>query len=416
MTSKPRLLVLSQVFPFPRKSGQQQRVYYTLKAAWEFFHITFVAPVGMGRTKEVREKLSAICDAVVLLPSRYSRSKVIKAWHRVAGAFYTLRTGLKLSNYVIGQLELAPSRVAQLLMSMDFDCALFEYWHAVESASIFQRQGIPCVLDMHDILWQSYARQLKAKRGLPEWWRQWAVRRYQKQEEAAWRQFDALIAINREEMRYVQTRVPPTIRLFYAPMGTDLTRWPYSWEPAQPPCLAYYGGLSSFHNQQGALRCFKNIIPIIWRQFPKAELWLVGSNPPQFLRALARDPRVHVTGYVEDVQSILRTISVVLCPWSGTYGFRSRLIEVMALGVPVVASPDAVYGMELEEGKGLFLGEDDRGLAEHTLKLLGDRQFAQKQSRLARKEVERLFSFENTYGCLMHELSEWIRERKEKGL
>jgi glycosyltransferase involved in cell wall biosynthesis len=412
MNDKPRLLVLSHVLPFPRSTGQQQRVFYTLQAAREAFHVTFATPVRVGDVEKVREELSTVCDESILLPSRYSRSKAEKALHRTAGTFYAFGTGLKLSNYVIGRLEFSPARVAFHLTPNSFDCVLFEYWHAASSVAVFREKGIPCVLDMHDILWQSYTQQLNAKSGLPGWWKRWAVSKYQAREECAWKQFDGVIAINREEMRYVEPRVPETTAVFYAPMGTDLTLWPYSWEPSQVIRVAYYGGFSTYHNQQAALKCLKHIMPRIWHRFPEAELWLVGSNPPESIRALSVDPRVKVTGYVENVQQILRTMSAVICPWTGTYGFRSRLVEVMALGVPLVTSPDAVWGMELEDGKGLLLGKDENELATQALRLLDDSHFANEQSLLARQQVERVFSIDNTYGRLARELNDWLLTQK----
>jgi glycosyltransferase involved in cell wall biosynthesis len=166
------------------------------------------------------------------------------------------------------------------------------------------------------------------------------------------------------------------------------------------------------HNQRDALICYTDIMPGIWKEFPDAELWLVGSNPPASLQALSSDPRVKVTGFVEDVQSLLSTMSAVVCPWTGTYGFRSRLIEVMALGIPLVASPDAVYGMELENGKGLLLGEDNEGLLKGVMRLLKDDPFAKEQSKLAREQVTRLYSLETTYDRLTSELHDWLKERK----
>lgn len=410
--NQPRLLVISHVSPFPGRSGQEQRVLYTLKAARQLFHVTFATPVGPGQAADVKEKLSRFCDEVVLLPSQYSRSRASKIWHRMIGTLYSQYTGLKLSNYIIGRLELSPARVGSLVNGKRFDCALFEYWHAADSAAALCENGIPCVLDMHDLLWQARAGQLSDKPGLPEWWKRWLVNRYRAREEAAWKQFDGVIAINREEEKYVQARVSEQTKLFHAPMGVDLALWPYSWQPVQPRRVAYYGGLGNHHNQQGALRCVRNIMPTIWREFPDTEVWLVGSNPPDLIKALASDPRVKVTGYVEDVKSVLRAMAIVVCPWSGTYGFRSRLIEVMALGVPVVTSPDAVFGMELEEGKGLFLGRDDDELAGHSLRLLENNAFAREQSRLARQQVETAFSFENTYVRPMRELRCWLEEKR----
>lgn len=411
---RPRLVVLSHVLPFPGTSGQQQRVFYTLKALRDHFYVTFATSVAPGRAARVRHELSALCDEVVLLPSRYARSLFTRVWHRVAGAFYTLLTGLKFSNYLVGRVEFAPRRLADALKPWVFDGALFEYWHAAESTSVFQREGIPCVLDMHNILWQAYARQFDARPYLPRVWKRRALAQYQRREEDAWAQFDALIAINAAERDYTRATVPEPIPVFYAPMGIDLALWPYTWQPAQPPRIAYYGGLGSSHNQQDALSCYKHVMPAVWRAYPDAELWVIGSNPPASLHRLAeRDARVRVTGFVECVQEVLQTISVVVCPWSGTYGFRSRLVEVMALGVPVITSPEAVDGMGMKVGRGIFLEKAFPRMAEACLRLLEDPVFARQQSEAARAQVEEKFSYEATYDRLARELFNFVVQRQQ---
>lgn len=407
---RPRLLIVSAVLPFPRRAGQNQRVYYTLRAARELFHLTFLTVADAARIDSMHAQLGELCEETIVLPSVYASNPAKRAWHRVLGALFTLRTGLKLSNYVVGQLELAPARVAAALDAAHFDCVLFEYWHAWQTVEVFRARGIPCVLDMHDVLWQSYARQLTARRGVPGWWKQRAIAAYRSAEEAAWQQFNALIAINAAECEYARKVVGGGKRIFYAPMGTDLAQWPYSWQPAQPPRIVYYGGLGSVHNQQDALRCYERIMPLIWEQHPQAELWLVGSNPPPALRALpAKDPRVMVTGFVECAQDILRTMTAVLCPWSGTYGFRSRLIEAMALGVPVVATPDAVYGMDMVPGQGLLLEAADDGLAKACISLIENADQACEHSQLARRQVEQKYSYEATYGRFAQELLEFTQ-------
>jgi glycosyltransferase involved in cell wall biosynthesis len=409
----PRLLVVSHVLPFPGATGQQQRVYYTLKTAREFFNVAFATPVIESREAELRGELLNHCDQALLLPSAYRNNAVAKAFGHACAAVYSLSTGLKKSNYLIGKLEFAPERLERLLAGNHFDLVLFEYWHAADSARVFQRAGIPCALDMHDILWQTYKRNLERAARAPRRLRHAMVERYRRREEEAWRKFDAVIAINREELSYAQSVTPAATKLFHAAMGVDLTRWPYSWSPPDKARLAYYGGLGNPHNQADALTCYHRLMPEIWRRFPDAEFWIVGSNPPEAIRALESDSRVKVTGYVENVQQVLSRMSLALCPWSGTFGFRSRLIEVMALGAPVVASPDAVYGMELEPNRGLLLGRDDQEMINHALRLLGDSGFAAEQSRFARRQVEERFSVEVTYGKLMRELSDWLTSRQK---
>lgn len=408
---KPRLLVLSHVPPFPRSAGQHQRVFYTLQAAREKFHVTFATVAG-PESDLTREKLLTVCDDILLLPSVHGRNVASRLFHLAVGTVYATTTGLKRSNYAIGRVEFHPRRIATFLGSRAFDCVLFEYWHAAASTAVFRQRHIPCVLDMHDILWKSYSHALEPLAGFLGVWKRWAVRQYKAEEERAWTQFDAVVAINRDEERLVSGLLSGHVSVFHAPMGTDLSLWPYSPQPSTPPRLAYYGALGGQQNEQSALRCLTQIMPAIWEKVPDAELWLVGSNPSESLRRLGIDSRVHVTGYVEHVQQVLRTMSAVVCPWIGTFGFRSRLIEVMALGVPVVVSPDAVYGMELQEGKGVLRGRTDAELVNHVLRLITDATFAREQGKLARDQVEQVFSLENTYGRLIADLDRWLRGRQ----
>lgn len=403
------MLVISAVWPFPGNSGQERRVYYKLKALREHFRIDFLTFAPADRITAVESGLNELCDAALVLPSLYSRSRISQIFYQIAGRIYAAWTGLKVSNYLVGKLELAPDRLQAAFEHWDWDLVLFEYWHTADATPLFRSRGIPCVLDMHNLLWQSFARQLD-ERSLPAAVKKRLVDRYRVREESAWRKFDALIAINRVEGIYTRERLHPQQTLFYAPMGTDLRKWAYSWKPVHPQRLAYYGGLGSSHNQQDALLVYEEVMPRIWQHFPEAEYWIVGSHPPDFLHQIsARDLRVKVTGFVEDALAMLSGMSVLLCPWSGTYGFRSRLIEAMSVGVPVIATPSAVYGMDLENGNGLWLEDSPEHMAERAVRLLLDPVLLAKGSRAVRGQVEAKFSFEATYGLLADELSTFAR-------
>lgn len=405
---RPTLTVVSAVFPFPRLSGQQQRVYYKLVAFAERFRVTFL---GLDESKEPAhvEELQRLCHRVILLPRRYTKTPLHKLAHRILGTVYTASTGLKLSNYAIDRVELPPERVAASLPEAPSDLALFEYWHAARSTAVFSRRGTRTVLDMHDILWRSLGRQL-SRPLIPSTYRDRRVGSYRRREEAAWRRFDALIAINSEERAEAKRVLGGDRPVYLAPMGTDLVQWPYSWDPAVPPRVVYYGGLGNPQRQADAMICYREIMPLVWKRVPAAELWLIGSDPSSDLVSLAAaDPRLHVTGTLPRVQETLATATLLLCPWRGTYGFRSRLIEAMAIGVPVVTSPDAVWGMDLEPGRGLFLESSSEAMATTTVRLLESPRLAAEQSLRARREVEANFSFEATYGALARDLERFVR-------
>ena len=408
--TKPRLLILSHVLPFPQSTGQSRRVKYTLEALRARFHLTFATCAPETRVSAVKQGLLNTCDEAIVWKASSDTSRMRKVGIRAASWAYALATGLKTSNYYIGKVDFAPSVLAAKCLNQKFDAVLLEYWHASESMRMFQERGIPCIVDLHNVLWQARAKEIGDWR-VPQTLAGLLARRYKNREEKAWIRFDGVITINRAEHDYIRD-VLPSSHLFYAPMGVPLEAWPYSWEPQSPPRLMYYGGLGSSHNRRDALRCLREVMPRVWRQMPQVEFWIVGSDAPPEFSNLQGDPRVKVTGFVSRPQEVLNKATCVLCPWSGTYGFRSRLIEVMALGVSVVASTDAAYGMDLQEGQGFFPCSTDDQMAQRALDLLENVELAQAQSRLARRQMEELYSFESSYGRLATELHKWLTERR----
>jgi len=410
--SKPRLLMISKIFPFPRSSGQQQRVYYTLKALRQDFHITFLTSLLRQDQESYRKKLEEFCDEVIIIPSRFGNFTILDLFYKLLGLIFVLFSGLKFSNFLIGKLELSPGCIRKFTGSQTWDIVLYEYWHAADSLPIFQKRNIPCILDTHNVLWLSQKRQLDSVSWLPNFVKTKRVSKYKNREENAWKKFDALIAINKGEYDYIKSVVGKNVQVFYTPMGTDLDLWPYCYQPVTPPRIAYYGGLGSEHNQKDAIYCYEKIMPLIWEKFPNTEFWIIGSNPPGSIKELPRkDARVVVTGFIANVQEVLKFISVVLCPWSGTYGFRSRLIEVMALGIPVVASSDAVFGMDLKQGEGLYTMNHPNDMASCVIDLLSNPEFKIVQSKLARRQVEEKFSYYVTYLQFSQELLSYVAQK-----
>lgn len=408
--NRKRVLVISHVLPFPGQAGQERRVYFTLRSLRKRFHVTFLTFERDSRVEDTAAKLADLCDEVICLESLYAVNRLRRLYFRCVAAGASLLSSLKPSNYIIGRLEFSPRRISQAIGDRKFDLVLYEYWHAHESLEFFKKRGIPCVLDMHNILWSSLQSQQQRNAYVPQRFKERRLGVYKRAEENAWKKFDAIVAINRVEENYVKAQTINGRRTFYAPMGIDLETWQYTWKRDQKhPKIAYYGGLGTPHNEESALRCFRKIMPSVWSRFSNAEFWIVGSNPSKKILSLPSiDDRVKVTGFVKDAPAVLGEMSVVVCPWKGRYGFRSRLVEVMALGVPLVTTPEAIDGMELKDKRDVLLGEDEEAMALHTLELLGNEDIAARQSEAARHIVEQIYSTANTYDRLSGDLLEWL--------
>jgi len=391
--------MVSHVPPVPSTAGQRQRVRHTLEALRREFDLTFVTS---ARNLERHPEIVEYADNVLGVGD-VERRMSDRLRHAAAGTVSAARTGLKRSNYDIRQM-FAPGELAAVVDPAAFDLAFMHYWHAVDAVPFFQKAGTPCVLDMHDVLSRARGSQLRERRFVPAAWARLQERRYQRAEENAWRSFDGIVAINDEEKRVAARVVGAAVPVWYAPMGVHLEKWPYGHEPSDPPRLAYYGGLNTTARELAVLQCVEEIMPVVWDRYPECEFWVVGANPTPKIVRLGDHPRVRVTGFVDDPAATLGSMWGLLCPFSGQFGFRSRLIEVMACGVPIIGTPDAVYGMGLVPDDSLLLHEDSLSLAGACLEVLSDRGKAIERGRLARAQAEQ-FGFEATYGTMAQELA-----------
>lgn len=404
---KPTLLVISPVLPFPGKSGQQQRVKYMLLAAKEFFKVTFLTITPQNIYNQTKEQLMPYCDELFLLPSIYLSSLIKRSYHKLASISYSLYTGLRPSNYLIGELEFHHKRIIPIVNQYKFDVVLFEYWHTWKLVNHFNRVGSTTVLDMHDILWRSYEHQWNNRILIPSFIKKRMINKYRSLEENAWGYYDVLIAISTGEYEYVRNHVSPKQIVFNIPMGIDLEKWKYCWAPELPPKIMYYGGLNNPHRLPEILRCYSDIMPIVWNSHSDAQLWFVGSDPHPKIIELTRDARVKVTGYVENVENVLKTATCVICPWKGKFGFRSRIIELMAIGVPIICSPEAVYGMDIDENSGVIFANSYEEFGKYCLMMINSYQYARIVSKTAHHTVISKFNLNNTYQLLFSRLAEY---------
>ena len=395
--NKPKLLIISKVLPFPGNSGQQIRVKNMLESLKGHFHVTFVTSANEWEFKSIKNKLKNIVDDNFILQTEYT-GIMKKLYLNVAGIIWALRTGLKMSNYIIGEQDFTREKLESVIQNRKFDVALYEYWHAYKTLDYFKEKNIPTILDMHNILWKSYKSQIDSKKWLHKFQKTWIVKRYKEHEENIWQRFDGIISINSKENEYILDKIYKKDVVEYIPMGIDFEKWSIKREFSTPQRIAYYGGLGSKHNQQSALFCYNEIMPLVWDKLNNIELWIIGSNPPKDIRNLELiDNRVKVTGYLKNVQDTLKTMSVVICPWNGTYGFRSRIIEIMALGIPTITTSDAISGMDLKDSEGIYIAQDSNDYSKTCLTLLQSKNKNISDGRANIKYAKKLYSFDKTY-------------------
>jgi polysaccharide biosynthesis protein PslH len=150
-----------------------------------------------------------------------------------------------------------------------------------------------------------------------------------------------------------------------------------------------FSGKMSYHaNVATALYLYHQIMPLIWREVSEATLTIVGSKPPKALQLLGRDPRIEVTGYVEDMRPYIRRAEVMLSPMVYSVGIQNKVLEAMALGTPTVVAAQAAEALGALPGRDLLIAETAPEFAKQTLRLMHDTELRATLSKCGRTYVE----------------------------
>lgn len=134
----------------------------------------------------------------------------------------------------------------------------------------------------------------------------------------------------------------------------------------------FVGALDYKPNIDGAIRFCRSIWPSIRQQKPNAVIKLVGREPTAEVRALAEIDGVEVIGTVPDVRPYLNEAAVVVVPLQIARGVQNKVLEAMAMGKAIVASPEPIVGLAVEPGVHLVRAANADEWVAHVTTLLDD--------------------------------------------
>ena len=174
---------------------------------------------------------------------------------------------------------------------------------------------------------------------------------------------DRSFFVSREEAGIFLASAPEAAgRVDYFQNGVDLDYFdpargyknPFALETAP---IVFTGTMDYRPNIEAVEWFAEKAFPAIERDHPKAEFWIVGSNPASRVEKLAQQAGVRVTGRVPDVRPYLAHAACVVAPLHIARGLQNKVIEAMAMARPVVVTPAAFEGLSATAGRDVLLAD-----------------------------------------------------------
>jgi glycosyltransferase involved in cell wall biosynthesis len=292
-------------------------------------------------------------------------------------------------------------QLREIIRSGHYDIVQVSGWH---SGDVFGQvpEGIYSAIDTNDVLFEKKEKEYSARFGnrIPFFKRR-ELSRDRAEEIRIARMADIVISISEHDKQIFETLAPQS-RHILVPTGQDIDFYKNYPRPEEPGDLmvVFYGFLNNPENTLALLRLYQRILPLIRERIPGVRLLVLGASPPPEIVKWVEDGRTQVTGFVDDVRPYLARASVMILPLEIAGGFRSRVVEAMAMGIPVLGTSNALQSLGFREGREGYIAEDDRALAEKSTELLKNAALRRTVGEAGRRFVEERYGIEATYGGL----------------
>ncbi len=247
---------------------------------------------------------------------------------------------------------------------------------------------LPTIIVPYDCYSLFLERAIAAKSGVVERIRLRAALAMARRYEAfAYAGFGAVVLVTEVDAAYLRS-LAPDLPTAVIPNGVDAGFFRPVDDVERPPSLVFVGNMAYAPNVAAAVALVTQILPNVEAEVPGAHATVIGPQPPPELSSL-NGANVEITGWVPDIRPHLAGAACFLSPLTTGTGIRNKILEAMAAGVPVAATPLSCEGIRVKDGEDILLGRDPAELAAAAIRLLRDKhlwhRIAEGGQRLVRR-------------------------------
>lgn len=367
MSHKEPLLFLCHRIPFPPNKGDKIRSFNILKQLAGQYDIYLAAFVDDDNDWQYETDLQPYCKDMSLLPLNPLWGKVRGLLGMVFGKPISLPYffSRRLQQWVNTTI-----RSVGIKKAFVYSSAMAQY---IEKATLDKR--VADFVDVDSDKWRQYAQ--KTANPIMKLVYQWEYRTLAAYEKKITSAFDAITLVSEDEAAFFKAQLPAQLaaKVDAFPNGVDgefFNPDRCGPRPLEDPYLVFTGAMDYWANVDAVLWFVEQVWPVIHKQHPALKFAIVGGNPTDKVKALARQDNILVTGRVEDIRPYIKHAQLAVAPLRIARGIQNKVLEAMAMQQAVVMTNMAAEGIRLPANQQLLVTDEADLFAASCLEMLSE--------------------------------------------
>ncbi|MFA3784113.1 glycosyltransferase [Melioribacteraceae bacterium 4301-Me] len=300
------------------------------------------------------------------------------------------------------------SKIKTILENEEFDVI---YFHLIRTAQFFEAtNGSDAlkVIDFTDAVSLYLSRFVKIiKNPLKKFAVKIELKRVKEYEKISGK-FDTLFVCSQKDKEYLEhKKIHHNIQILKN--GFDASYFSPGSLGYEKHRIIFTGNMPYFPNKDAVSYFSKKIFPKILKKYPDSKFYIVGQKPPYSVKKL-KSSNIIVTGFVEDIKQEYLKSEVNVVPIRFGAGTLNKVIESLALGVPVIATSVAVVGLPDELQEYIFIANSEDEFVEKVCFVFNNPPVRAKIINEAAKKIQSLLAWEK----IVAEFESYISSKVKK--
>lgn len=376
-----KLLFAANRFPYPPYRGDKLKIYNLARRIGRQHEIHLLTFLEDESDLQYLPELEQIFTTVHLV-----RLTKAKSYTNVLKALMS-RTPLQVAYFESAAMHL---KVAELLQAHQFDAVHVQHLRMAQYFAHYS--NVPRILDLPDAYSLYWKRRIEATSGLKKIFNRIEynrVRRY----EPVLNQFDLSLVCSREDQSWlINEQHIRNVQML--PNGVDTsTFYNEAHDYTQDKIVLFTGNMDYAPNVDAVQYFAKDIFPTLQQNHPGLRFVIAGQRPVDAVKALESE-HISVTGFIKDLKEVYKTAAIVAAPLRFGAGTQNKVLEAMAMAVPVVSMNVGFQGLNIDSGEGVILATDTAAFIAACDRLLKDEAYRETVGTVGKRVIDTQFDWE----------------------